>query len=155
VLFRSAAVLTGREKGRERTEILRAVAAGEIDILIGTHALFQDTVVFHDLVLAIVDEQHRFGVHQRLAISAKGDAVDMLVMTATPIPRTLVLTAFGDMDVSRLTEKPAGRRPIQTVTLPMERLPDLVQRIRSAVGDGQKIYWICPLVEESEEIKLM
>ena len=150
-----AAVLTGREKGRERTEILRAVATGEIDILIGTHALFQDTVVFHDLVLAIVDEQHRFGVHQRLAISAKGDAVDMLVMTATPIPRTLVLTAFGDMDVSRLTEKPAGRRPIQTVTLPMERLPDLVQRIRSAVGDGQKVYWICPLVEESEEIKLM
>lgn len=150
-----AGVLTGREKGRERTEILRAVAAGEIDILIGTHALFQDTVVFHDLVLVIVDEQHRFGVHQRLAISAKGDAVDMLVMTATPIPRTLVLTAFGDMDVSRLTEKPAGRRPIQTVTLPMERLPDLVQRIRSAVGDGQKVYWICPLVEESEEIKLM
>jgi ATP-dependent DNA helicase RecG len=149
------AVLTGREKGRERAKILEAVASGEIDILLGTHALFQESVVFRDLALAIVDEQHRFGVHQRLAISAKGEAVDMLVMTATPIPRTLVLTAFGDMDVSRLTEKPAGRRPIQTVTLPLERLGDLVQRIRSAVAEGQKAYWICPLVEESEEIKLM
>ncbi|MEO3385827.1 ATP-dependent DNA helicase RecG [Mesorhizobium sp. CAU 1741] len=150
-----AAVLTGREKGRERAEILAAVASGGIDILLGTHALFQESVVFHDLALAIIDEQHRFGVHQRLAISAKGDAVDMLVMTATPIPRTLVLTAFGDMDVSRLTEKPAGRRPITTVTLPVERLAELVERIRNAVEEGQKIYWICPLVEESEEIKLM
>src|SRR5690606_15746362 len=105
--------------------------------------------------LAVIDEQHRFGVHQRLAISSKGEAVDMLVMTATPIPRTLVLTSFGDMDVSRLTEKPAGRRPIQTVTLPMERLSSLVERIRAAVTDGQKAYWICPLVEESDEVKLM
>ena len=111
--------------------------------------------MFHDLVLAIVDEQHRFGVHQRLAITAKGNAPDMLVMTATPIPRTLVLTAFGDMDVSKLTEKPAGRQPIQTVTLPLERMGELVERMRRAVAEGQKIYWICPLVEESEEIKLM
>ncbi|RUY02043.1 ATP-dependent DNA helicase RecG, partial [Mesorhizobium sp. M2A.F.Ca.ET.040.01.1.1] len=149
------AILTGREKGRERTETLAGLANGAIDIVVGTHALFQETVTFHDLVLAVIDEQHRFGVHQRLAITAKGDAPDMLVMTATPIPRTLVLTAFGDMDVSKLTEKPAGRQPIRTVTLPMERLDELVGRMRDAVAEGQKIYWICPLVEESEEIKLM
>lgn len=150
-----AVILTGREKGKERSATLEAIASGEIDFVIGTHALFQESVEFHDLALAIIDEQHRFGVHQRLAISAKGKAVDMLVMTATPIPRTLVLTAFGDMDVSRLTEKPAGRQPIQTVTLPLERLPDLVSRIQSAISEGQKVYWICPLVEESEEVKLM
>jgi len=149
------AILTGREKGRERADTLEGLASGAIDIVVGTHALFQETVTFHDLVLAVIDEQHRFGVHQRLAITAKGDAPDMLVMTATPIPRTLVLTAFGDMDVSKLTEKPAGRQPIRTVTLPMERLDELVGRMRDAVAEGQKIYWICPLVEESEEIKLM
>ncbi|TIS58309.1 ATP-dependent DNA helicase RecG [Mesorhizobium sp.] len=149
------AILTGREKGRERTDTLAGLANGDIDIVVGTHALFQETVAFHDLVLAVVDEQHRFGVHQRLAITAKGDAPDMLVMTATPIPRTLVLTAFGDMDVSKLTEKPAGRQPIRTVTMPLERLGELIGRMLDAVSDGQKIYWICPLVEESEEIKLM
>ncbi len=149
------AILTGREKGRERSETLDRLADGTIDIVIGTHALFQDAVIFKRLVFAVVDEQHRFGVHQRLAITAKGDAPDMLVMTATPIPRTLVLTAFGDMDVSRLTEKPAERQPIRTVTLPLERLDDLVGRMKDAVADGQKIYWICPLVEESEEVKLM
>lgn len=149
------AVLTGREKGRERAETLAGLENGAIDIVVGTHALFQEAVRFRELVFVVVDEQHRFGVHQRLAINAKGDAPDMLVMTATPIPRTLVLTAFGDMDVSRLTEKPAGRQPIRTVTLPLERLDELVGRIRDAVADGQKVYWICPLVEESEEIKLM
>jgi ATP-dependent DNA helicase RecG len=149
------AVLTGREKGRERWDVLEGLADGTIHIAIGTHALFQESVTFRNLVLAVVDEQHRFGVHQRLAMTAKGDAPDMLVMTATPIPRTLVLTAFGDMDVSRLTEKPAGRQPIRTVTLPLERLPELVGRIRDAVAEGQKVYWICPLVEESEEVKLM
>jgi ATP-dependent DNA helicase RecG len=149
------AVLTGREKGRERRDVLEGLADGTIHIAIGTHALFQESVTFRNLVLAVVDEQHRFGVHQRLAMTAKGDAPDMLVMTATPIPRTLVLTAFGDMDVSRLTEKPAGRQPIRTVTLPLERLPELVGRIRDAVAEGQKVYWICPLVEESEEVKLM
>ena len=149
------AILTGREKGRERTDTLAGLASGEIDIVVGTHALFQETVIFRDLVFAVIDEQHRFGVHQRLAITAKGDAPDMLVMTATPIPRTLVLTAFGDMDVSKLTEKPAGRQPIRTVTLPLERLDELVGRMVEAVAGGQKIYWICPLVEESEEIKLM
>ncbi len=149
------AILTGREKGRERAATLAGLEDGSIDIVIGTHALFQEPVTFRDLVLAVVDEQHRFGVHQRLAITAKGDAPDMLVMTATPIPRTLVLTAFGDMDVSRLTEKPAGRQPIRTVTLPLDRLDELIGRIRDAIADGQKVYWICPLVEESEEIKLM
>ena len=109
--------------------MLAGLAGGAIDIVVGTHALFQEAVSFRDLVLAVVDEQHRFGVHQRLAMTAKGDAPDMLVMTATPIPRTLVLTAFGDMDVSQLTEKPAGRRPIRTVTLPLERLDELVGRI--------------------------
>jgi ATP-dependent DNA helicase RecG len=149
------AILTGREKGKERSETLTGLASGAIDIVVGTHALFQESVAFRDLVLAIVDEQHRFGVHQRLAMTGKGDAPDMLVMTATPIPRTLVLTAFGDMDVSRLTEKPAGRQPIQTVTLPLDRLDELVGRIQQAIEEGQKIYWICPLVEESDEIKLM
>lgn len=146
------AILTGREKGRERAAVLEGLADGSIHIVIGTHALFQEPVIYRDLVLAIVDEQHRFGVHQRLAITAKGDAPHMLVMTATPIPRTLVLTAFGDMDVSRLTEKPAGRKPIRTITLPHERLDELIGRIAEAVSSGQKVYWICPLVEESEEL---
>ncbi|KFB10028.1 ATP-dependent DNA helicase RecG [Nitratireductor basaltis] len=145
-------LLTGRDKGRDRQKVLDELSAGEIDILVGTHALFQEGVNFSDLALAIIDEQHRFGVHQRLAITSKGNAPDMLVMTATPIPRTLVLSAFGDMDVSRLTEKPAGRQPIKTVTMPMERLSELVGRMRDAVADGQKVYWICPLVEESENI---
>ena len=114
------AILTGRERGRERSAILDRLARGEIHILIGTHALFQDEVQFHDLALAIVDEQHRFGVHQRLALARKGEAVDVLVMTATPIPRTLVLTYFGDMDISELREKPAGRQPIDTRTIPLD-----------------------------------
>lgn len=148
------AILTGREKGKERQAVLDGLASGEISFVVGTHALFQEAVTFRDLVLTIVDEQHRFGVHQRLAINAKGDAPDMLVMTATPIPRTLVLSAFGDMDVSRLTEKPAGRKPIRTVTMPVDRLGELVERLRKAVAEGQKAYWICPLVEESEELEL-
>nr|WP_029927364.1 ATP-dependent DNA helicase RecG [Ochrobactrum sp. UNC390CL2Tsu3S39] len=149
-----AALLTGREKGRDRNAVLEGLKTGEIDIVIGTHALFQEKVEYHDLVLVIIDEQHRFGVHQRLMLTAKGSAPDMLVMTATPIPRTLVLTAFGDMDVSKLTEKPAGRQPITTAIVPMERMGELVERIRKAVGEGQKIYWICPLVEESEVVEL-
>ncbi|MAW86675.1 MAG: ATP-dependent DNA helicase RecG [Phyllobacteriaceae bacterium] len=149
-----AAILTGREKGRDRAAILAGLADGSIHLAVGTHALFQEGVAFHDLGLAVVDEQHRFGVHQRLAMTAKGTAPDMLVMTATPIPRTLVLSAFGDMDVSRLDEKPAGRKPVRTVTLPAERLDELVERMRAAVAEGQKVYWICPLVEESEEVEL-
>lgn len=149
------AILTGREKGKDRTEILAGLADGSITFIVGTHALIQEGVVFNDLLLAVVDEQHRFGVHQRLAMTAKGQMPDMLVMTATPIPRTLVLTAFGDMDVSQLTEKPAGRRPIATVTMPTDRYDQLVYRIEQAVTEGQKVYWICPLVEESDAIDLI
>jgi len=148
------AILTGRERGRERPEILSALAAGEIDLIVGTHALFQDDVAFHDLALAIVDEQHRFGVHQRLALARKGEAVDLLVLTATPIPRTLVLTYFGDMDVSELREKPAGRQKIDTRALPLERLDEVVDAVARALDDGRRVYWICPLVEESETVDL-
>ena len=148
-------VLTGRTKGRERDAILERIASGETQIVIGTHALFQDNVAYRDLVLAVVDEQHRFGVHQRLRLTAKGISPHMLVMTATPIPRTLVLAAFGDMDVSKLTEKPAGRKPIQTVVMPQERTGEIVDRLRTALAEGKKAYWICPLVEESEESDLM
>lgn len=148
-------VLTGRTKGRERDAILERIASGETQIVIGTHALFQDTVVYNNLLLAVVDEQHRFGVHQRLRLTAKGISPHMLVMTATPIPRTLVLAAFGDMDVSKLTEKPAGRKPIQTVTVSTERTGEVVDRLRTALSEGKKAYWICPLVEESEASDLM
>ncbi|MBB2699244.1 UNVERIFIED_ORG: ATP-dependent DNA helicase RecG [Rhizobium esperanzae] len=151
----SIEVLTGRTKGREREEILERIASGAAQIVIGTHALFQDTVSYANLMLAVVDEQHRFGVHQRLRLTAKGISPHMLVMTATPIPRTLVLAAFGDMDVSKLTEKPAGRKPIQTITVPMERTGEIVGRLQSALAEGKKAYWICPLVEESEELDLM
>jgi len=148
------AILTGRERGRERNAILDALATGELDLLVGTHALFQEDVVFHDLALAIVDEQHRFGVHQRLALARKGEAVDMLVLTATPIPRTLVLTYFGDMDISELREKPAGRQPIDTRTVPLGRIEDVVEAVGRAIHDGKRVYWVCPLVEESETVDL-
>jgi ATP-dependent DNA helicase RecG len=148
-------VLTGRVKGREREVATERIASGEAQIVIGTHALFQDAVNYKNLMLAVVDEQHRFGVHQRLRLTAKGVSPHMLVMTATPIPRTLVLAAFGDMDVSKLTEKPAGRKPIQTVTIPLERIGDIVARLRSAIAEGKKAYWICPLVEESDQSELM
>jgi ATP-dependent DNA helicase RecG len=148
------AILTGRERGRERAEILSALAAGDIDLIVGTHALFQDDVAFHDLALAIVDEQHRFGVHQRLALTRKGEAVDLLVLTATPIPRTLVLTYFGDMDISELREKPAGRQKIDTRALPLERLGEVVDAVKRALDDGRRVYWVCPLVGESETIDL-
>ena len=144
------ALLTGRERGRERDALLARLGAGEIDLLIGTHAIFQEGVAFGDLGLAVVDEQHRFGVHQRLALARKGEAVDMLVMTATPIPRTLVLTYFGDMDVSELREKPAGRLPIDTRTVPLGRLAEVVEAVGRAIDEGQRVYWVCPLVEESE-----
>src|SRR5690348_14652727 len=144
------ALLTGRERGRERTELLARLAAGEIDLLVGTHALFQNDVEFRDLALAVVDEQHRFGVHQRLALAAKGESVDVLVMTATPIPRTLVLTYFGDMDVSELREKPAGRKPVDTRAVPLGRIDDVVAAVGRAIDEGARVYWVCPLVEESE-----
>jgi len=148
------AILTGRERGGDRKTILDRLALGDIDLLIGTHALFQETVAFHDLALAVVDEQHRFGVHQRLALAQKGDAVDVLVLTATPIPRTLVLTFFGDMDVSELREKPAGRQPIDTRTIPLSRVEDVEEAVGRALADKQRVYWVCPLVEDSEKIDL-
>jgi len=143
-------LLTGREKGKARAAMLAGLADGGIDLAIGTHALFQEGVEFRDLALAVIDEQHRFGVHQRLTLAAKGRGVDVLVMTATPIPRTLMLTAYGDMDVSRLTEKPAGRQPIDTRVLPIERLEDVVAGVSRSLAGGAKVYWVCPLVEESE-----
>jgi ATP-dependent DNA helicase RecG len=146
----TVAILTGREKGKERRDILGRLAAGEIDFLVGTHALIQDDVVFKALALAVVDEQHRFGVRERLALTNKGDAVDVLVLSATPIPRTLVLTYFGDMDVSELREKPAGRQPIDTRTLPSSRLNEVMEGIGRALQAGKLAYWICPLVEETE-----
>jgi ATP-dependent DNA helicase RecG len=148
------AILTGRERGRERAAILDKLALGDIHILIGTHALIQEQVEFRDLALAVVDEQHRFGVHQRLALARKGGAVDVLVMTATPIPRTLVLTYFGDMDASELHEKPAGRQPIDTRTVPLERLADVIEAVGRALASGRRVYWVCPLVEDSEIVDL-
>jgi ATP-dependent DNA helicase RecG len=148
------AILTGRERGRERDAILERLALGGIHLLVGTHALFQDDVVFRDLALAIVDEQHRFGVHQRLALTQKGEAVDVLVLTATPIPRTLVLTYFGDMDISELREKPAGRQPIDTRTIPLDRLDEVEDAIGRALAEGKRAYWVCPLVEDSEKSDL-
>ncbi|PDT87803.1 ATP-dependent DNA helicase RecG [Bradyrhizobium sp. Y36] len=144
------AILTGREKGKERREIITQLAAGEIDLLVGTHALIQDDVIFHDLALAIVDEQHRFGVRERLALTSKGEAVDVLVLSATPIPRTLVLTYFGDMDISELREKPAGRQPIDTRAVAMSRLGEVMDGVGRALESGKLVYWICPLVDESE-----
>lgn len=143
-------ILTGREKGKERREIITQLAEGEIDLLVGTHALIQDDVVFKDLALAIVDEQHRFGVRERLALTSKGEAVDVLVLSATPIPRTLVLTYFGDMDISELREKPAGRQPIDTRAVPMNRISEVMEGVGRALESGKLVYWICPLVEESE-----
>lgn len=147
-------ILTGREKGKKRDALLAKLAAGEIDLLIGTHALFQDGVEFCDLGLSIIDEQHRFGVNQRLGLTNKGHAVDALVMTATPIPRTLTLTLYGDMDVTRLTEKPAGRQPIDTRILSSQKLPELVSGLERKIKAGEQIYWVCPLVEDSEKIDL-
>jgi len=144
------ALLTGREKGRNRAELLERLRSGAIGIVVGTHALFSEDVAFYDLALAVIDEQHRFGVEQRMALAEKGSGVDILVMTATPIPRTLMLTAYGDLDASRLTEKPAGRKPVLTRILPADRLDEVEAAVRRALDARAKIYWICPLVEESE-----
>ena len=145
-------LLTGRDKGAERAKTIARLASGELNLVVGTHALFQEGVTFQDLGFAVIDEQHRFGVHQRFALGRKGDAVDLLVMTATPIPRSLVLSYFGDMDVSILSEKPAGRKPIDTRALPLDRLDEVVDGIGRALKQGARVYWVCPLVAESETL---
>ncbi len=147
-------LLTGRDKGGERAAKLAALAAGDIQVLVGTHAVFQRDVVFRDLRLAVVDEQHRFGVSQRMELGAKGHAVDVLVMTATPIPRSLSLAQYGDMDVSVLDEKPAGRKPISTALISTGRIDEVVAHLRRAIAEGRQAYWVCPLVEESEVLDL-
>ncbi len=143
-------ILTGRDKGGDRAAKLADLAAGRIDILVGTHAVFQKDVAFHDLRLAIVDEQHRFGVAQRMELGAKGQGADVLVMTATPIPRSLALASYGDMDVSVLDEKPPGRLPIRTALVSDARMDEVVAHLRRALAEGRQAYWVCPLVEESE-----
>ncbi|MEX0369163.1 MAG: ATP-dependent DNA helicase RecG [Tateyamaria sp.] len=147
-------ILTGRDKGAERRAKLAALARGDIQILVGTHAVFQDDVAFADLRLAIVDEQHRFGVRQRLALGKKGAKADVLVMTATPIPRSLALAQYGEMDVSVLDEKPPGRKPIKTAMVSTGRMDEVVARLQAAMEEGRQCYWVCPLVEESEVVDL-
>ena len=143
-------LLTGRDKGTERSMKLEDLATGRIPLLVGTHAVFQKDVEFHDLRLAVVDEQHRFGVEQRMELGAKGQAADVLVMTATPIPRSLALASFGDMDVSVLDEKPPGRQPIKTALVASNRMDEVVAHLARAVAEGKQAYWVCPLVEDSE-----
>lgn len=151
----SLGLLTGRERGKERDALLERLANGELKILIGTHALITESVVFNDLGLVVVDEQHRFGVHQRLALSGKGHLpADILVMTATPIPRTLALTSYGDLDMSRLREKPAGRQPIVTRMRPLSDLDEVIDRLKGALAQGARAFWVCPLVEENEDLDL-
>ena len=145
-------ILTGRDKGADRVAKLAALARGEIGILVGTHAVFQKDVEFQDLRLAVVDEQHRFGVAQRMELGAKGAMADVLVMTATPIPRSLALASYGDMDVSVLDEKPAGRKPIKTVLVSTQRIDEVVGHLARAVAEGRQAYWVCPLVEDSEVV---
>ena len=144
--------LTGRDKGKSRTALLERLASGEVPLAVGTHALFQDDIAFRDLALAVVDEQHRFGVHQRMLLADKGNAVDVLLMTATPIPRTLMLAAYGDLDESQLRDKPAGRKKVVTTTASVDRLEDAIAGVRRQVESGGKVFWVCPLVEESETI---
>jgi ATP-dependent DNA helicase RecG len=146
------AILTGREKGKARDSVLMGLADGSIDILIGTHAIFQEKVAYKKLGLAIVDEQHRFGVSQRLLLASKAEhPPHLLVMTATPIPRTLTLTQYGEMDVSRIDEMPPGRTPVETRVISEERLPDVIDGLGRHMAGGGQAYWVCPLVEESEK----
>jgi ATP-dependent DNA helicase RecG len=151
------ALLTGRDPASVRRPVLEGLAGGRLPLVIGTHALFQDSVQFHRLGLAVIDEQHRFGVRERQRLLDKGGAdgaVHLLTMSATPIPRTLELTQYGELDVSRLDEKPPGRRPIKTAVLPLDRLGEVAVRLKAAIEGGAQAYWICPLIEESEHIDL-
>ncbi|MCY7313490.1 MAG: ATP-dependent DNA helicase RecG [Pseudoxanthomonas sp.] len=148
--------LAGKVTGKARAQVMAEVASGAAQVVVGTHALMQEAVVFHDLALAIVDEQHRFGVHQRLALRDKGASGDsvphQLIMTATPIPRTLAMAAYADLDVSAIDELPPGRTPVQTIALGAERRPELVERIRAACTEGRQAYWVCTLIDESDEV---
>lgn len=149
------ALLTGREKGKGRASLLEKLAAGEIDILVGTHAIFQEDVHYHNLRFTVIDEQHRFGVHQRLMLTQKAPVpAHLLAMTATPIPRTLTLTLYGEMDVSKLDERPPGRQPIDTRVISLDRLEDVYAGLARAISTGAQAYWVCPLVEESEKVDL-
>jgi len=150
----SMTVLTGRDKGKERKAILEQLASGKLSVVVGTHALFQDEVVFNDLGLIVIDEQHRFGVSDRMRMVAKGFAPHVLVMSATPIPRTLALSIHGDMDLSVLDEKPPGRQPIKTATMPTNRMSEVIHAIGDAAKRGERAYWVCPLIEESEAVDL-
>lgn len=143
--------LTGRDKGASRREKLTSLRSGRTRIVVGTHALFSNDVEYRDLGLVIIDEQHRFGVSQRQALRTKGDNPDLLALSATPIPRTLSMTIYGDMDISIINEKPAGRKPIKTTKLSVSRIMDLVSRLRVQVDNGARVYWVCPLVTESED----
>ena len=147
-------MFSGRDKKQEREAKLNGLRQGYIHIAVGTHALFQESIAFHDLGIVVVDEQHRFGVHQRLTLAEKGPRPDILAMTATPIPRTLALATYGDMDVSAITEKPPGRKPITTKAVPLERLDDVVEAARRVIAKGEQMYWVWPLVEESEMVAL-
>jgi ATP-dependent DNA helicase RecG len=150
----TVAALTGRDKGKPRDAILRGLAEGHIDVICGTHALFQEGVEFSNLGLVVIDEQHRFGVRDRLRLSQKGKRPDILVMTATPIPRTLALTSYGDMDISILDEKPAGRLPIDTRIVPVDKMQAVIDGLDRVIAKGEQVYWVCPLVEDSELIDL-
>jgi len=150
----SMTVLTGRDKGKDRKDVLARMGSGELNVVIGTHALFQEGVAFRDLGLIVIDEQHRFGVSDRLRMVAKGFAPHVLVMSATPIPRTLALSIHGDMDLSVLDEKPPGRQPINTAAMPINRMEEVAEAIADAAKRGERAYWVCPLIEESEAIDL-
>ncbi|MFN3960575.1 MAG: ATP-dependent DNA helicase RecG [Parvularculaceae bacterium] len=147
-------IMTGRDKGQARAKKRADAAAGRTKIVIGTHALFQEDVAFADLGLVVIDEQHRFGVRERAALAAKGKGADIIVMTATPIPRTLALTAYGDMDMTAIREKPPGRKPVETRALPFERLDEVVAAVGRLIARGDQAYWVCPLIEESEVVPM-
>ena len=148
------ALLTGSVTGTARERVLEGLADGSLPLVVGTHALVQEGVEFRDLGLAVIDEQHRFGVEQRLAMGGKGAAADVLVMTATPIPRTLLLTQWGEMQVSRLVDKPAGRKPVRTTLHSLAALGEVVEAVARALERGARVYWVCPMVAESELIDL-
>ncbi|MGH8107077.1 MAG: ATP-dependent DNA helicase RecG, partial [Arenimonas sp.] len=149
--------LAGKVTGKARTAALAQLASGEAQMIVGTHALMQEKVAFHSLALVIVDEQHRFGVHQRLALRDKGIDGELvphqLIMTATPIPRTLAMSAYADLDVSVIDEMPPGRTPVQTVAISAERRDEVTERIRAACKEGRQVYWVCTLIDESEEVQ--